>query len=647
MSTEAGAQPTTKALDLPELESRLDAQHPWPGLEGYEEGDQDFFKGRSDEIEELYRLIRRERLTLLYGKTGTGKSSLVRAGLFPKQRREEALPVWIRLDYSEDAPALSSQVKTAIHEAARTANLEATPPSDDLSLWEYLHLHKGEFWSRHHRIIMPFLVFDQFEELFTHGLVHREFEVRKFISELSDLAEDRVPAALFEDTTRLNRCNLDRHHYKLVVCLQEEHLAELDRMRDDLPPALFHNRMRLTEMTLEQAKEVVEQTGKEVGADALAGEIAERASEDTKEHGRETEMGVTKPCVSPALLAVLCTTLNQKRLDEGASKISRGHLEAVGPSILAGFYERQLESLPEIPGQGSPRLGRTRSQEVNDRIAEEFVDGEVRVGIPESRARTVFGDAALAKLLSDKVLGRTPHGRIELLHGVLPETVERSRGRFLKEWADRLVRVFIPGVAAGALVAGLLGGGALGFSLGRAVPSGGGGTEVGPGPGPGGGGEDGAAGGTGGIEAGVGPTTADGAFFFGSGIVKALNEGTASLRAAVGQLRVGAFDDAEATLEELGGDLVGREDEYCRGADYSFPRVAEVVGYGCDAFERQAILARTLAGLAATAPESLADPATRDSVVASWTEGEAAFRGYRDQINEIVVTWLAQRRTGP
>ncbi|HSM05723.1 MAG TPA: ATP-binding protein, partial [Longimicrobiales bacterium] len=260
MKTATTGTSIPQALDVPELESKLDAQHPWPGLEGYQEGDQPFFKGRSEEIEDLYRLVRRERLTLLVGKAGTGKSSLIRAGVFPKQRGEEALPIYVRLDYSEDAPALGAQVKQAVYEAARASDLEAPAPTDNQSLWEYLHLHDGEFWSRHHRIIMPFIVFDQFEELFTLGLAQhdspRHADVRAFFSELSDLAEERVPMAVLEDPVRMDRHNLTRHHYKLLVCIREEYVAELDRMRDQLPPALFQNQMRLTEMTVERATQV-------------------------------------------------------------------------------------------------------------------------------------------------------------------------------------------------------------------------------------------------------------------------------------------------------------------------------------------------------------------------------------------------------
>ena len=93
-----------------------DSQHPWIGLASFTEGDQEFFVGRSDEIEQLLRLVRRDTLTLLYGISGLGKTSLLQAGLFPALRNENCLPVPIRLDFLESAAPLAKQVFDAICE---------------------------------------------------------------------------------------------------------------------------------------------------------------------------------------------------------------------------------------------------------------------------------------------------------------------------------------------------------------------------------------------------------------------------------------------------------------------------------------------------------------------------------------------------
>src|SRR5215813_11838988 len=80
--------------------SRLDPQNPWPGLAAYDEAASNFFHGRDEEARELLRLIQLAPLTVVYGKSGLGKTSLLQAGLFPLLRTEHFLPVYVRLDFS-------------------------------------------------------------------------------------------------------------------------------------------------------------------------------------------------------------------------------------------------------------------------------------------------------------------------------------------------------------------------------------------------------------------------------------------------------------------------------------------------------------------------------------------------------------------
>src|SRR5262245_39495833 len=60
----------------------VNADNPWPGLLSFREADREFFEGRRTETEDLFRLVMRERLTVLFGLSGLGKSSLLQAGLF-------------------------------------------------------------------------------------------------------------------------------------------------------------------------------------------------------------------------------------------------------------------------------------------------------------------------------------------------------------------------------------------------------------------------------------------------------------------------------------------------------------------------------------------------------------------------------------
>ena len=66
----------------------VDADHPWLGLATFTEETQRFFFGRDAEIAEIFVRVRDHTLTILYGQSGLGKSSLLGAGLLPKLRVE-------------------------------------------------------------------------------------------------------------------------------------------------------------------------------------------------------------------------------------------------------------------------------------------------------------------------------------------------------------------------------------------------------------------------------------------------------------------------------------------------------------------------------------------------------------------------------
>jgi hypothetical protein len=57
---------------------------PYKGLIPYTEEDADFFFGRESELEIITANLMASRLTLLYGQSGVGKSSVLRAGVAHK-----------------------------------------------------------------------------------------------------------------------------------------------------------------------------------------------------------------------------------------------------------------------------------------------------------------------------------------------------------------------------------------------------------------------------------------------------------------------------------------------------------------------------------------------------------------------------------
>ena len=237
----------------------VDAQNPWPGLVAFTERWRDFFHGRVAEADDLIRRVARKNLTVLFGQSGLGKSSLLQAGLFPRLRSEGFLPVPIRLDHAVAAPPLADQVKVAFTTALANCGGDALTTEKGFgdSLWEFLHRRNLVIRSGNGESICPVLVFDQFEELFAIGQASEATRVRAaaFLVDLADLVENRAPESLeqrLETAPELvKQFDFDHSDYRVLICLREDYLAHLEDLRPAIP-SIAENRLRLTRMNGER-----------------------------------------------------------------------------------------------------------------------------------------------------------------------------------------------------------------------------------------------------------------------------------------------------------------------------------------------------------------------------------------------------------
>ena len=96
---EAAKRKATQAPALP-LPSRhaVDEAHPWLGLDSFSEETRQYFHGREAEVAELARRVQRKLLTILFGQSGLGKTSILRAGIVPRLRPQGYCPVYVRID---------------------------------------------------------------------------------------------------------------------------------------------------------------------------------------------------------------------------------------------------------------------------------------------------------------------------------------------------------------------------------------------------------------------------------------------------------------------------------------------------------------------------------------------------------------------
>ncbi|MBE8970930.1 hypothetical protein IQ277_33440 [Nostocales cyanobacterium LEGE 12452] len=75
--------PPGHVLNLPPAPPLDESKNPYRGLESFEEEHSSLFFGRQKLTQHLYEFVNRQTLTVVLGASGTGKSSLVKAGLIP------------------------------------------------------------------------------------------------------------------------------------------------------------------------------------------------------------------------------------------------------------------------------------------------------------------------------------------------------------------------------------------------------------------------------------------------------------------------------------------------------------------------------------------------------------------------------------
>ena len=221
---------------LGDAQPAVDREHPWLGLTSVTEETREYFYGREEEVAELARRVRRKLLTILFGQSGLGKTSILRAGIVPRLRPDGYCPVYVRLDYSKESPEPSEQIKQAIFEATRASG-EWTQPGVAVSgesLWEFLHHRDDVLRDATGTTLVPFLIFDQFEEIFTLAQSDDFGRQRaaQFLDDLADLVENRAPKALEarieQDDAAAERFDFTRADYRILIALREDYLAHLE-----------------------------------------------------------------------------------------------------------------------------------------------------------------------------------------------------------------------------------------------------------------------------------------------------------------------------------------------------------------------------------------------------------------------------------
>jgi WD40 repeat protein len=341
---------------------------PYQGLRAFGEEDTDFFFGRTRDIRLVVANLFAAPLTVLYGPSGVGKTSVLHAGVLPALRSRGIVPTVFDSWPGDALDGLPSAVE------AMTAEPEpGTAPKRTV------------------------LVLDQFEDYF-----------------LDPVGDDSF-------ATELARLVVDpRRSSSVLLTVREDALAKLDRFEARIP-SLLDNVLRLDQLDRDAAREAIEGP-----RDAWN----ERAEPSARLELEEQLVGavldsVTAPSgrIEAALLQLVLQRLWEERDGPGPYLLRRSDFEELGG--LEGIVERHvtgtLDGLPPEEQELAAAIFEHLVTPSRLRIAQRSVDLAGFAGVEEDELLPL-----LEELSSDRVLRPVSgHGdsRYEVIHESLADAV--------------------------------------------------------------------------------------------------------------------------------------------------------------------------------------------------------------------------------
>lgn len=431
-------------------------ENPWLGLKSYSEGK--ILYGRDKEIEELSQKILYNTQTVIYGKSGIGKSSLLKAGVFPILRRNGYFPVYVRFVHEKGEASYTSQMINAVDEALKHLKVEdLTALDDDVykkvegykveivpayrqneeeSMWEYFH--RFEFYYKldeedEPHEIMPVLIFDQFEEIFT--LQKDESLVKGFFEDFAALLNNICPDYLLQPTVEVESEQpqstgsslikrgvvktakrwdyIDETNLHIVISLREDFLSYLERNIEHIP-SLKHNRYCLLPLNEDQAAEVIMQPVPGLISVEVAKEIICKvtgASSDDFEIDDTPELEVNS-----AILSLFLSELYDKKGEEDIV-ISSDMIELSGKTIISDYYIKTV-SKEDCISKSSIRYLEKRLVTSDCRRDNIYRSEALKNGVSITELNYLY-----KKRILREYPWENDNYRIEFLHDVLCETV--------------------------------------------------------------------------------------------------------------------------------------------------------------------------------------------------------------------------------
>lgn len=431
------------------------AENTFLGLQPYTEADAYRFKGRTEESQELFRMIVRNDFTVCYAESGEGKTSLLNAGVFPLLRQNMYFPIAITFtsdDYERTPDSFDTIIDRCIrnsiaeyNETNKGINVEYKLCSTDFRGLDCLStlqqaLSKYSWWKlRNYKpqamglTFTPVFVFDQFEEVF--NMPGSIVWTNTFFEWLENVSSDSCPDEIINKVREIIGNDAafptikEEKDFKAVFSLRKEFIGELDYwgMQQCFIPSLKDNRYCLKALTYEGAQKVMtqQQRFEEAKVKQVLDYLVQQYS---REPGKTKNKNL--PVIPALLLSVVCDSW-EKDINYFSDIDSNGIEQSLN-KILEKFYEEAIGSVVnELPQQEDNSQAETIRAAIETAIFALVDSNGKRVRQKSSELAHLDFDAKYKEILSEKRIIKITkvdgEDYVEIVHDCLCPIVSKRK----------------------------------------------------------------------------------------------------------------------------------------------------------------------------------------------------------------------------
>lgn len=312
--------------------------YPFKFLDAYNKDDVNIFFGREEEINALYEMIFQTDILMVYGASGTGKTSLIQCGLASKFQSHD----WYALNIRRGSN-INASVEKALTDAVGTSETV----HEDVDWMEGIMEEEGEkknakpqtfleksFKAVYLKYFRPiYLIFDQFEELYILGNKEEQSQFIQTVQEMLKL----------------------EHPIKMIFSIREEYLGYLDSFEKAVPQ-LLRKKLRVEPMNFDKVKKVIIGATSYKDSNVRLNETETEAFTEgifNRIKGKEKTLTIQLPYLQ-VFLDKLYIEITKDESREADALFSLEELKKIGDigDVLRDFLEEQVKSI-------SKRLNKT------------------------------------------------------------------------------------------------------------------------------------------------------------------------------------------------------------------------------------------------------------------------------------------------